>query len=72
MENEKQINLTNFEKCRNIKLEDVGQFLSENGYNWTGFINEDLFENRIEEYRINCEFFSINISTITFQHTITY
>ena len=57
MENEKQINLTNFEKCRNIKLEDVDKFLSKNGYNWTGYINEDLFENRIEEYRINCEFF---------------
>ena len=57
MENEKRINLTNFEKCRNIKLEDLGKFLSKNGYNWTGYINEDLFENRIEEYRINCEFF---------------
>ena len=56
MEN-KQVNLINFEKCENIKLEDVGKFLQTQGYNWTGYINEDLFENRIEEYRTNCEFF---------------
>ena len=41
MEN-KKINLINFEKCRDIKLEDVGKFLQEQGYNWTGYINNNI------------------------------
>ena len=55
MENKEQINLVNFEKCKHIKLEDVGKFLQSQGYNWTGFINENV----TGEYEID-EFNNIN------------
>ena len=57
MENEKQINLTNFEKCRNIKLDDVGKFLKENGYYWSEYINDDVQENDINEYTREHKFY---------------
>ena len=57
MEN-KQVNLVNFEKCRNIKLEDVEKFLQSNGYNFTGFINEDIDgEYNIDEFRTDTQFY---------------
>lgn len=58
MGNEKQINLINFEKCRNIKLEDVGKFLQEQGYNWTGYINEDVSgDYSINDFEIDTKFY---------------
>ena len=58
MENKEQINLINFEKCRYIKLEDVGKFLQSQGYNWTGFINENIDgEYGIDEFRADTQFY---------------
>ena len=57
MENEKQINLINFKKCRNIKLEDVEKFIKENGYYWSGYINDDVQENDIDEYTKDHKFY---------------
>lgn len=57
MENEKQINLINFEECRNIKLEDVGRFLQSQGYNCTGLINENIDgEYGIDEFTTDTKF----------------
>ena len=58
MENEKQINLINFEKCRNIKFEDVGNFLQNQGYNWTNYINDDISgQYDIEEFETGHKFY---------------
>lgn len=37
MENKKQINLTNFERCKDIKQRDVLEFLKSEGYNISNF-----------------------------------
>ena len=64
MENEKQINLTNFEKCRNIKFDDVGKFLQEQGYNWTGYINDNISgQYGIEEFETDTKFYFHKPST---------
>ena len=64
MENEKQINLTNFEKCRNIKFEDVGKFLQEQGYNWTGYIYNNISgEYNMEEFETDHKFYFHKPST---------
>lgn len=67
MENEK-INLINFEKCRNIKLEDVSKFLQENNYNWTGLLNYNLNMNSlIEEFETNTIFYFNTTTELEFK-----
>ena len=58
MENEKHINLNNFEKCKDIKLEDIGKFLKENNYDWSGYVN-DIIDTQfdIDEYTIDTNFY---------------
>lgn len=58
MENKEQKYLVDFEKCRQIKLEDVGNFLQSQGYNWTGFINENIDgEYEIDEFNTHTSFY---------------
>ena len=76
MENKEQINLINFEKCRYIKLEDVGKFLQSQGYNWTGFINENIDgEYGIDEFRADTQFYfhkPIGKSFHTYNHLLIW
>lgn len=63
MENKEQINLINFEKCRYIKLEDVGKFLQSQGYNWTGYINDEVQDSYLAEFDPDHEFYFHQPST---------
>ena len=63
MENEKQINLINFEKCRKIKLEDVQTFLQSQGYDWNGYINDEVQDSYLAEFDPDHEFYFHQPST---------
>lgn len=63
MQNEKQINLINFEKCRKIKLEDVQTFLQSQGYDWTGYINDEVQDSYLAEFDPDHEFYFHQPST---------
>lgn len=57
MENEKT-NLRKFENCKNIKLEDVGKFVQQNGYEWSGYINDSVdTQFDIDEYQTDTKFY---------------
>lgn len=66
MENEKQINLSNFENCKDIKEKDVLEFLQTQDYKISNFKCKDVQEDDLTEYNTSHRFYFYNYDDLDY------